>query len=297
MSSFVKYCFFYCLQFGCILKYNYVLSGSQYNRNGQGLTTIPFHEISEDVSQISLRNNLITDIEEFPLNTEIAYIDLTKNQLTVFPNLFNISDSLLQLLLTHNKLHTIPAERLDILVSLQILYLDHNQLTAFPDVSGPSETLITLILQYNNFPDMPSLLTIGSSLISFGVDTSVIQENCLEKLHYPRAVPLSLFILGKGETLTNVPNFSRWNVQTMFWMNVTLVCDCHMTWIKLITEAGGIVTTLYSMPCSSPQHLTGTGWSQITMEDFRCDGKTLMRICNHNVNKFTSLLMTCPYVI
>ena len=238
-----------------------------YTRPRRGLTQVAFEEIPSDVTKVVLKNNDIAHMEAFPPFAQLSYLDVQSNHLSIFPNLPNISESLTDLRLAFNEIHTVPAERLDVLGSLKTLDIHMNRLTEIPDVAGPSQSLLTLAIENNPFPDVPALRTLGASLGLLSVDASLVKDSCLEKLSYPRAGSLYLFIVGNGQPLASVPNFSHWSAVSVYFMDAPLVCDCGVAWVKLITGAGGAVVTLTSQPCASPPHLVGRTWAQISADD------------------------------
>ena len=124
-----------------------------YNKSFSGLITFP-HDIPLDETKLYLNGNAIEDIDYVDSFTYLKRLNLPHTLLTAFPNLANVSSSLLILILSENKLLHIKPSYLNDLVALEALYLSDNKLTTFPDVPGPLH-LETLGLNKNDFNHFP----------------------------------------------------------------------------------------------------------------------------------------------
>ena len=101
---------------------------------------------------------------------QLKKLKLDYNQLTVFPNLDGVDDTLEELHLFNNDISYINPVYLTRLTKLTILMLNENPvLDFFPDVPGPSFTLTTLSFQNCGFTELPMLTNIPNvKTLSFG---------------------------------------------------------------------------------------------------------------------------------
>lgn len=98
-----------------------------------------------------------------------------KHGVEEFPNFTYVTSTLEQVHFNDNKLTTIPANLLDILVKLRILSFVNNFLTSIPDVAGPGATLRQLFMQGNQMVEFPSLKKLGRSLSTFSANDNSIK--------------------------------------------------------------------------------------------------------------------------
>ena len=108
-------------------------------------------------------NCLVSTIadEAFDECTNTSVLSLSRNNITHFPRLSGMNESLKELSLYNNHIAEVPAERIEELVNLKHLQLSTNKLSTFPNVPGPSGSLDELILNRNAFSTFPNLSVIG----------------------------------------------------------------------------------------------------------------------------------------
>ena len=145
---------------------------NKYQCNRCNLTSMPT-DIAHTVGQIILNYN---DIPDIPLSTwaghDAVYIVLMDfNNLTSFPDLSPIGQTLKTLWLSDNSINIIEQSYLEVLVVLEVLGLTGNRLTTIPDASLPF--LNTLNLRANLFQDVPDLAKMSSTITTFSMAENV----------------------------------------------------------------------------------------------------------------------------
>ena len=130
---------------------------------------IPFNDIPKNVSLIHFRKgNDLIDIDFFPNTfTNLTIITLMKHpRITYFPNLVNVSSTLLELNIRQCSLRTVNEAFLQALVNLKILDLKKNQLTSpFPDMDASRGcSILKLQLNVNRLSEVPHLPVIARTL-------------------------------------------------------------------------------------------------------------------------------------
>lgn len=140
-----------------------------------GLTEVPFDIIQDWVLGIWLNDNNIRRIDSFRPFPSLLAIFLDDNQLIEFPELCNVSATLLHINLERNQIAYIRPARLDCLTTLVQLILNVNYLKEIPDVAGPSNTLIKLEVILNRFEEVPDIRVLGRSLVIYHFSTFSMQ--------------------------------------------------------------------------------------------------------------------------
>ena len=147
----------------CFLAFLSLASG-KFNGNGRGsnnpYTKVPHSAISEDETRIDLGENIISNISDYeferyvnltslslhhnPLQvipdkafarTKIRYLDLSSTELTNFPNLEVVADTLNDLNLDGNPITEVPVQLFAPLDHMWKLHMSHMQLERLPDIS------------------------------------------------------------------------------------------------------------------------------------------------------------------
>ncbi|KAK2152180.1 hypothetical protein LSH36_338g07036 [Paralvinella palmiformis] len=154
----------------------------------QGLTAVPTNGIPNDVTNLDLsynnitelpdlvfgnytslqildlRGNLIEDISTTAFaNTNIAHLYLIENRLKQFPDLCSINRSLTILELVGNDIRSVSEENVTCLSELVLLELTDNKIATFPSFGNASASLSSLYIRNNGIkviePDRLSGLT------------------------------------------------------------------------------------------------------------------------------------------
>lgn len=139
--------------------------GEIYQNRSAGLVELP-KDISTTITIIDLTDNLITNLDILSTFANASTLEAAGNQLTEFPNLSGIASNVEIIVLDNNRISHISPERLDILVSLQQLYLGWNQISEFPDVDGSATSMIRLEIRNNILANFPMLPKLGSKRLS-----------------------------------------------------------------------------------------------------------------------------------
>ena len=151
-------------------------TGYEYRMTGRGLTSVP-GDVPLNATSVSLSDNAITLVDDFPALTDVWKLELNSNLQTTFPNLTSINESLTDLSLTSNKIGAISPNLLAVLTKLTRLLLMDNLLYEFPDVCGPCSSMSTLRLSQNQFTSMPILSNVGRALRLLVFDQNSVSEH------------------------------------------------------------------------------------------------------------------------
>ena len=240
------------------------------SHGNQGLVTVPFDAISVNVTTLVLNGNAISAIDEFLFYPHLKKLWLARNSLSVFPNLANVSQTLMILGLPDNNLYLVPAERVNVLTVLNYLNLTNNRLNHFPNVPGPGATLASLYLDANLFTQFPNLTAIGRRLGTIGLRHNFLTKINLNFLSEGREHKTNVLITG-NTNLTRIPNLGFWNLKELEMYEMKLICDCNFGWINM-AEAAGIVVQMEEAPCSMPNKLLDEHWGNISLADLNCQG-------------------------
>ncbi len=143
------------------------LAAIPFSKTDVEFASIPFDQIPFDVTSIDLGGNNLSDITFFPPFAQLSTLSIyDQPNVTVFPNLENISEPLVDLAIMRCSLSYIEPYRLQILTNLENLNLVANLLTSpFPDMNPALGcNLLQLNLHKNRLHEMPHLHTIAKSL-------------------------------------------------------------------------------------------------------------------------------------
>jgi len=146
------------------------------------LTQIPdFNNVT--VVLVDVTGNLIDDVIDFPVTSELTYLVLNKNLLTEFPDVTN-AVNLGFLYLSKNKIAVIDPARLGGLKNLQRLHLNNNLITQIKSDAalGKLDLLASTKNKMTLCPDVKTLFPNLEQLYLSDNDIGVIADNCLGSL-------------------------------------------------------------------------------------------------------------------
>ena len=180
-------------------------TGVHFQERDKGYTSIPVPRIPDNALSINLGMNQISNADWFPKFTSLENLVLDYNLFTQFPDVTNVSSTLVEIVLDYNNISTIAYDRLDILTSLEKLHLIGNWLLAddIPDAIGPSLTLIDVKLGRNRLDRIPNFKTLCLSVKTLDIDynsISLIGEHDFD--HMTNLVTLQL----DGNTFSHIDN-------------------------------------------------------------------------------------------
>ena len=187
------------------------------------------------------RNPQLTKIDNIPRLVAIEKMYLIRNLIKKFPNLTNVSATLIEINLSYNEISWV--KKLPPMAALEILNLGKNLLTYFPNVLNASGTLRRLELFRNEIRSIPEKLVAP-----------------LTKLEY-----LDL----RENRVTELPNFCTFDhVITLRLDNLKFTCDWKMALVKMLDMQNRIVYYDDSTPeCKSPVELARKVWADITIDE------------------------------
>ena len=230
--------------------------------SNQNFLSVPNNIIWTNVTNLDLSLNTIQAVngtEDFLGCSKLTYLIMTKNNLTAFPHLPNIANTLTTIKVDYNRINYVEPRYLANLTKLQYLYMGNNQITSFPDVYMPS--LIYLGLKYNLLPVFPYLPIIGKKLRSFYISGNKFNS-----------IPMSsLLVFGKliaiGLDSLNMQTLPNWcslpqNENVALWLSFnSWYCDCRLRWLQTATN----FNYSFSPPiCSGPSHVAGLPLANLT---------------------------------
>ncbi len=128
--------------------------------------SINFDQLDPTLTELITRYNGLENIDYFPYFPSLEIIDIKGEMgITVFPNLENVSHSLIELKITDGRLHTISQRHMAVLSQLTLLDLGGNFIRSpFPDMD-PGTQLTRLRLRANLLDEIPVLPTIAERLV------------------------------------------------------------------------------------------------------------------------------------
>ena len=135
--------------------------------------------------------NVVTRITSFPDFTYLDKLSWTNGWLTEFPNLHNVSDTLIELYLDKNKITTIPKSLLEMLNKVTKMSIKNNLLAAFPATTA-TMVLVELSLNKNLFASLPDFGTIATVLIKLSMGFNPVSEFNSNLPLFPMMVNLDL---------------------------------------------------------------------------------------------------------
>ncbi|ESO82713.1 hypothetical protein LOTGIDRAFT_155730 [Lottia gigantea] len=148
--------------------------------------------INEDLKVLILRHNALRDrpieediytigwLDDLPRFSHLQSLNLSDNNLMVFPLPVCRMRSLIELNLASNKLEEIPSTIGD-LVNLKLLHLHNNRLQYLPEVIMEMRNLNVVVLAFNRFTTIPSVL-LQSKLAVYKLDSLIMAGNLVESL-------------------------------------------------------------------------------------------------------------------
>jgi len=198
-----------------------------------------------------------------PSNT-LWKLYLNKNRFTALPALDNMGRSLRVIDISTNAIKEINASSLVKLPVIQSFNIATNPMTTFPDLQPIGATLRILTMNRNNIRVIPiDVLNSLQKLKWFFMGYTTTLEHVpdfsqspsrhtLEILSLPRnaitnvplhtlsALTAMTLVKLKANPLTTLPNLCHAPVVTfaISMPSNTLICDCHLRWIKLMESFG-----------------------------------------------------------
>jgi len=252
------------------------MAGNVYLNNNR-MTRLPdLSNVRDRIYILTMSGNNISDIPDgtFPLLPVCSYLDLSRNGLTKFPDLSNVTN-LEYLYLSSNKIGSIP--HLPQMTSLLTLELNDNNLAELPDLTNLSSRLSHLELKDNEIYDFP--------------------EDFLVKMTRLRTLTLGR----RSSNATKLPNF--FIINSLYQLDVTiynspLVCDQNAFFTKLLQLAGKLTLSFpgdHPTTCISPVHLSGRKFENITLDELRPQsvGKYLTCTCGIRLISLPSYIVAC----
>ena len=152
--------------------YGYLGDELWWWRSKAGLTAIPWNDVPTDAEHVNFADNQIREVPTgiFDHLYQVRILKLDHNELTAFPNLTLLGDTLEILHLFNNDLVYVNAEFLDPLVNLNTLYMpDNPHLSNFPPSEGLGTSLVNFAINKCNFKTLPDV-THMTKLNYFGFD-------------------------------------------------------------------------------------------------------------------------------
>ena len=251
---------------------SHICDCQNFKKTNAGLTSIPWPSIPADVQKMNIKKNHIVETGLFPERANLYSIDVSRNKLNVFPQLFNVASQIVVLKLNHNEITLVPADELDALTSLEQLNLEHNPLLQFPDVSGPGNSLRKLFIYGTHFTEFPPLRNIGVKLEMLYIHEHRFKDFNLNVLPFAHGTSMILELGAPTTMHMDPPNIAHWNVSDLSLYRVRITCDCHVIWLKLMEEAGATLA-IATEPCDSPPAFVNVSWTDIGIDDLVCKGK------------------------
>lgn len=181
----------------------------------------------------------------------LEVLELSSINMTVFPDLEVLAQTLRILLLKINRMTHIPPERLNVLVKLERLELQKNLLSVFPDVSGPGGTLQVLSLHDNYFKEFPLLSNIGSNLRKLNLEKNILTVIPTKNFVFKnrRNASVEFIIALKKNNLVTLPPPVGSNLTNVIVHaeNNPLVCDFKLGWMLWMPNLDQVLGS-----CKSP---------------------------------------------
>ena len=239
----------------------YCATISQVFKN-QNFSTVPNNIIWPNVTSLDLTSNKIQVVNstvDFFDCLQLTNLTLSKNDLTAFPHLLNLANTLTIIRLDYNRINYIEPKYLANLTKLQYLEMGNNQVTSFPDVYMPQLTFLGI--KNNLLPTFPYLPIIGKKLRSFYVSGNIFNS-----------IPISsLLVFGKliaiGLDKLNLQTLPNWcslpqNENITFWPSSnSWYCDCRLRWLQ---TAKNFKFNPSSPTCSGPPNVAGIPIANLT---------------------------------
>ena len=192
------------------------------------------------------------------------------NNLTAFPFLLNIANTLISITLNFNRINFVEPAYLKILQKLQMITMRNNLITSFPDVYMSSLTYLGL--RYNLLSSFPNWPIIGENLTSLylsGNKITSISVSSLLKLSKIKSLGL------EEMDLQTIPNWCSLPKNAIIGITLpnSLYCDCRLSWLLL---TGNYVVKINNQPtCAGPSALAGMPITNLTK--LSCNGLYCLR--------------------
>lgn len=155
-----------------------------------------------NATDVNLSQNLISQINAFPISSSLTRLVLDDNQLSTLPDLSNLPN-LKTLTVRRNKLMSLP----DISANKKItqLYVQSNQLTFIPDLRNQKE-LWAINFSGNRLTLLPFLDSLAKLTELVVADNQLTQIQPLDKLSNLKLLNIS------GNKIAKLPNFAPSNL-------------------------------------------------------------------------------------
>lgn len=240
-------------------------------------------------------NRLSSFPDVFGPSNSFELLDISKNHFRVIPYLPYLGRNLHVLKASNNKISIVSPECLKVLTSLRLLDLSSNLLMEFPDVSPLAFSLQNLILAYNRIYQVPpsrlsklrslTFLDLRSCRLEempdFGKSPSKATLNSLQLTDNQIAsIPLERllslrelkYLSVASNPIRTLPNLCYlWHSLLLRLPTGSMVCDCHLRWLRLAERAGIIMLEGSQLkPCAEPSSLSNTTWNAINLENLTC---------------------------
>ncbi|KAK2142690.1 hypothetical protein LSH36_923g01057 [Paralvinella palmiformis] len=105
-----------------------------YDRTGLNISTYP-HDIPLDAESIIIDRTTISQIDFIEIFSNLTSYRLSDNKISVFPNLSNVSNSIVVLTVSMTNIATIPVDAMATMPLLQKLDISQNKISELPDLT------------------------------------------------------------------------------------------------------------------------------------------------------------------
>lgn len=223
----------------------------------------------EYISVVDCNITGIIPVDTFQGFNSLQYINISRNNITEFPDFKYIAKTLKHLRISDNLIRHVPVDLLDQLVVLEYLHLGNNKLKHFFPTTGPAISIRNIRLNNNNLTSLPVISKMSVNLELYRVYDNPITEIPPESfvfLNRNQSVPLNFWL---WDTLVEtIPPIVGPNINNVSLLadNVPLVCDVRIAWLVLLPEA---TKGTLEGSCHMPPELQGIALKNLTMEDIK----------------------------
>ncbi|KAK2140963.1 hypothetical protein LSH36_1196g00011 [Paralvinella palmiformis] len=129
------------------------VSNQTYTRSGWTVYSYP-HDIASDAVEINIKDTNIDRVDYVEAFPSLRRYSLTNNQVSDFPDLSNVSDTLLRLTISFTRITTLPVSAMAAMPKLELLDVSSNKIAHLPDLTAVFPSLCTLMARSNGLRSM-----------------------------------------------------------------------------------------------------------------------------------------------
>ena len=200
-------------------------ASSMYINTDPTLSSIP-HDLDVNIKKIILNNTRIATLDFIADYPECTNFTINGSLLKEFPNVANISDTLLEIGISDSLLDEVPVNKLDSLVNANKLDVEKNNIKTFRDSSVQLKITI-LALTGNQIATFPHLPNLGKTLEFFKIADNLLTH--VDSSDLAILIKIRKLYLGRNH-LTAIPDIKSTPELELLHLNQNQIKSDKVSW-------------------------------------------------------------------